>query len=357
MTVTKDNNADQSVGQEGDVTGFEETAAPCLFCGSESSKVLFTFNDPGGREYRLRGCQNCQARFIDPTPTQDELARTYDAAYYGKGTGKFSGPVEAILDRFRRGRAVRLAKLLPSRARVLDIGCGNGGFLRALHALGSFELHGVELPGPAAERTSRYPFIRLKTGTLDQSDFPAASLDAVTLFHVFEHLNNPRDVLDMALNFLRPGGFLMLSFPNIVSLQARMFRASWFHLDPPRHLCFLPPAVFRKQAEARGLRILGERYFSPEQNPFGFQQSLLNLFQTRRDALFEDMKGNRVYESARGRWGLIIQRVFVVLTGAVFIAVDALESVLRTGATVEFVAQKQGEAESTSSGKRATDLE
>ena len=110
MTVTKDNNADQSVGQEGDVTGFEETAAPCLFCGSESSKVLFTFNDPGGREYRLRGCQNCQARFIDPTPTQDELARTYDAAYYGKGTGKFSGPVEAILDRFRRGRAVRLAK-------------------------------------------------------------------------------------------------------------------------------------------------------------------------------------------------------------------------------------------------------
>jgi len=357
MTVTKDNNADQSVRQEGDVIGFEETAAPCLFCGSDSSKVLFTFNDPGGREYRLRGCQNCQARFIDPTPTQDELARTYDAAYYGKGTGKFSGPVEAILDRFRRGRAVRLAKLLPSRARVLDIGCGNGGFLRALHALGSFELHGVELPGPAAERTSRYPFIRLKTGTLDQSDFPAASLDAVTLFHVFEHLNNPRDVLDMALNFLRPGGFLMLSFPNIVSLQARMFRASWFHLDPPRHLCFLPPAVFRKQAEARGLRILGERYFSPEQNPFGFQQSLLNLFQTRRDALFEDMKGNRVYESARGRWGLIIQRVFVVLTGAVFIAVDALESVLRTGATVEFVAQKQGEAESTSSGKKATDLE
>jgi len=223
--------------------------------------------------------------------------------------------------------------------------------------LGSFDLHGVELPGPAADRTSRYPFIQLKTGALKHTDFPAASLDAVTLFHVFEHLGNPREILDMAVHFVRPGGVLMLSFPNINSLQARTFRANWFHLDPPRHLCFLPPAAFRNQAESRGLRILSERYFSPEQNPFGFQQSLLNLFQARRDALFEDMKGNRVYTSAKGRLGLIIQRVFVVLTGPFFIAMDALESVLMTGATVEFVAIKTGNAEPTPSGKRAADLE
>ncbi|HPA06597.1 MAG TPA: class I SAM-dependent methyltransferase [Candidatus Hydrogenedentes bacterium] len=355
MTVTEDNNADQSASQDGYATVFKEATAPCLFCGSESSKALFTFKDPGGRAYRLRRCLDCQARFIDPTPTRDELARAYDAAYYGKGAGKFSGPVEAILDRFRRGRAVRLAKLLPNRARVLDVGCGNGGFLRALHALGSFELHGVELPGPAADRTSRHPFIRLKTGTLEASDFPAASLDAVTLFHVLEHLDNPRAVLDMAVHFLRPGGFLMISFPNIDSLQARLFRANWFHLDPPRHLCFLPPAAFRKQAEARGLRILGERYFSPEQNPYGFQQSVLNLFQQRRDALFEGIKGNMVYDSAWGRLGLTVQKALVVLTGPFFIAMDAIESGLKTGATVEFVAQKGGDAEGTSNAEGATD--
>ena len=108
MTVTEDNNADQSASQDGYATVFKEATAPCLFCGSESSKALFTFKDPGGRAYRLRRCLDCQARFIDPTPSPDDLARAYDAAYYGQGAGKFSGPVEAILDRFRRDRAVRL---------------------------------------------------------------------------------------------------------------------------------------------------------------------------------------------------------------------------------------------------------
>ena len=76
----------------------------------------------------------------------------------------------------------------------------------------------------------------MKIGTLQQSDYSQDYFDAITLFHVFEHLDKPKETLEIICKILKEDGLLVMSFPNIASWQAKMFDAMSYQND-------LPPAV------------------------------------------------------------------------------------------------------------------
>ena len=80
---------------------------------------------------------------------------------------------------------------------------------------------------------------------LEKNDFAPQSFDAVTLIHVFEHLPDPRQTLEIISEILKKDGILMMSFPNIDSFQSRIFKGKWLHIDPPRHLFFFSPKDFK----------------------------------------------------------------------------------------------------------------
>jgi hypothetical protein len=128
--------------------------------------------------------------------------------------------------------------------------------------------------------------------------------------------------------------------PNIASVQARLFGRYWLHLDPPRHLHFAAPREFRNRATDCGLTVREERYWSLEQNPFGFIQSALNTFLPARDLLYERLKGNDAYAPEYGPGSLFLQKAFAGLVLGPAIALDALESGLSHGATVEYTLRK-----------------
>lgn len=315
-------------------------ADACGFCAQDQSRLLYPCTDIFGDTFEVRACGSCGAVFLAPRPTAGQLARAYDESYYGEGEEKFEGPVERVLNLFRAQRAARLAARLGYRGRVLDIGCGNGNFLAALGRMGEFELHGIELEGGSAERARRVPGIHLSTAALGPDQFEPGSLDAITLFHVFEHLTAPRETLELIARALRPGGWLVMSFPNIASFQARVFGADWLHLDPPRHLFFFGPRRFRALMHDYGLDVVSEAHFSPEYNPFGFQQSLLNRWLGKRDVLYEHLKGNTQYTAGYLRGSLLAQKLFFVVTFPLFVIVDAVEALFRQGGTVEFVLRR-----------------
>lgn len=315
----------------------------CGYCGSRDSKNLYPTSDIFGNKYEIHKCHNCAAYFLAPRPDENRLNQAYDSSYYGTQEEKFSSSrVEQVLDYFRKQRAKNLGKYLKEDDHVLDVGCGNGRFLSYLLKYGKFHLHGTELDGNSAKRASRIPELQLKTGILEKGDFEKESLSAITMFHVFEHLQNPIQMLDIIDEILKKDGILIMSFPNIASLQSELFKGKWLHLDPPRHLFFFPPRDFKKMMKKRGYEILKETHLSTEQNPFGFSQSILNLFYKKREILFESMKGNSEYIKEFSKTNLLLQKGFFAASFPFFVLTDFFESFFKRGASVCFVLRKNG---------------
>jgi SAM-dependent methyltransferase len=245
-----------------------------------------------------------------------------------------------VLDYFRSARARRVSRYIAPPSKILDIGCGNGRFLGYLIKQG-FEGYGIELPGKAIQRAGQIAGVHLKAGGLSGGDFSENFFDGICMWHVFEHLPEPKKTLQIIQKILKPGGYLLMSLPNIDSLQSRLFRGEWLHLDPPKHLFFLGTSDLISAMKEFGFELIKQRYFSLEQNPFGIQQSILNCLLSRREVLFEALKGNDTYIKEHSRRSIRLQKLFYVSSFGVFALLAGLEAVLKKGGTMELVFRKE----------------
>jgi 2-polyprenyl-3-methyl-5-hydroxy-6-metoxy-1,4-benzoquinol methylase len=313
-----------------------DSASPCCFCGESHSHRLYPTSSIAKDDFYVCRCLDCRAVFLSPRPTQEQLARAYDDCYYGRGEMKFTALIEKVLDYFRSSRARTVTKHVGSPAKILDIGCGNGKFIGHLIKRG-FAAYGIELPGKAADRAAQIPQLNLKIGRLEDGDFDEDFFDGICMWHVFEHLAAPKETLQIVRKILKPGGCLIMSLPNIDSLQSRLFKGRWLHLDPPKHLFFLEPKDLIAQMKQLGFSLIKLRYFSLEQNPFGMQQSILNCLLSKREVLYEALKGNTTYTAEYSRSSIMLQKLFYVGSFPVFAVLAALEAIVRMGGTVELV--------------------
>jgi SAM-dependent methyltransferase len=313
----------------------------CRFCSCSDTSKQFPAVDIFKDEWYIFRCNNCNAFFLAPFPQPQQLKKAYDASYYGTGHEKFIFSVEQFIDFFRRRKSKKIASLIPENAKVLDIGCGNGKFLKHLSALGNYELYGTELEGGSAERASLIKEVKLKTGYLKEDDFPEEYFHAVTLFHVFEHLEEPKRTLEIIQKILKKNGVLILSFPNISGWQAKIFKGKWYHLDPPRHLIFFAPDDLAKIINDMGFMLVRKNYFSFEQNPYGWVQSILNSVGSRREYLYEKLKGNKKYAPEKGFFTYLMHLMFFIFSFPLFIVFDIVESLCCASATVRMEFRKK----------------
>jgi 2-polyprenyl-3-methyl-5-hydroxy-6-metoxy-1,4-benzoquinol methylase len=315
------------------------TGAACVYCYSENSQPLYDTVSTAGDRFTLKKCLCCSCCFLSPNPTKQQLDAAYDDSYYGQSESKFSGWIEKVLDHFRSQRARTVMRYVKAPAKVLDIGCGNGRFLQGLIEK-KYNGFGIELPSKSAERASRIAGLNLKIGQLCEDDFEEHFFDAVTMWHVIEHLSQPRKTLQIIRKILKQGGYLMVSLPNIESFQSRLFRGKWLHLDPPRHLLFFGALDLAKILQTFGFEIVTIKYFSLEQNPFGMQQSILNCMLRKREVLFEALKGNRSYAGEYSGASILLQKMFYITTFPLFALFSLIEANLKKGGTMEVVFRK-----------------
>jgi SAM-dependent methyltransferase len=196
-------------------------------------------------------CRTCGTVFLVDPPA--DLARYYADDYYHSGpdaepAGK-SDPsrIQAASD------PVDLLRTHTGPGRLIEIGAGTGAFASTAQAAG-FQVSAIEM----SERCCRYLSEREGIDTIC-SDRPLEALaplppaPVVALWHVLEHLPNPAEVLARAAEKVEPGGVLAIAVPNPRSLQFRVLRTRWVHLDAPRHLCLMPAAALIGRGRDLGL--------------------------------------------------------------------------------------------------------
>lgn len=316
------------------------------WCGSLEATRVAVLATPEGDRFPLVRCHQCKVYALHPPPNNQQLLHYYSAEYYGGSRRKFVGPIARIVEWFQDSRCRFVARYLHAfgppatgdvhNRRVLDVGCGNGGFLTGMKKLG-FTAEGTEWTTESAARLPREQNIPVHVGDLVDLDLPAESFDVITLWHVFEHLRAPDAALEKIHRLLKPGGLLFLSMPNHESWQAWRFGTNWFHLDPPRHLHGFGVKSLLVLLTIKNFHWLRVSTFSLEQNPYGFLQSILNAFGYPRDRAYAVLKGTSKSPLSTRLKDLAL----VALLTPFALVYSTVESLAGNGATMTVVARKR----------------
>ncbi len=142
--------------------------------------------------------------------------------------------------------------------RLLEIGCGKGGFLRLAEA--HFDVEGVDVSEYAIESIREYFGSRVSVRDIVQSDLPSERYDVIAVFNILEHLRQPGPVIDRLARALKPGGLLVGSVPNNYSLVGGVVTRIGNFFDRT-HVATYPPQTWRNLFQAGGfgqIRFLGE---------------------------------------------------------------------------------------------------
>jgi SAM-dependent methyltransferase len=310
---------------------------PCPVCDAVQARRRFAVE---GVSAPVVVCVDCGLGRFHPLMGADVVASFYPDEYYGEPGVKFQPIIERLVRWVGQRHITFLSRGLHARARVLDVGCGRGVVLGALADRG-LEVHGVEISAEAARGADPRAQIRIAERLVD-AGYPDAFFDEVLIWHVLEHLSDPRGTLDEVHRVLRPGGRLIVAVPNFASAQARWAGPAWFHLDLPRHLYQFPLPALCRLLDRTGFQVSSDHHFSLRQNPFGWVQSFLN----RRRSLPRNGLYTLLHERARGETqpfdGPTRKRLWVwfLLAAPFALAASVAETVLRTGATVHVVARR-----------------
>lgn len=310
------------------------------WCGATTAQVVGHFDASVVPRERMPAdgdlvrCEGCGVLALEPQPSDADLAAAYASDYYGASRKKFSGPIARAISLFQGGRARLVCRRVPPGSRVLDVGCGNGGFLMGLKRRG-YIVEGTEWSEESAQRVPASAGIPVHVGDLLKVDLPPQSYDAITMWHVLEHVRRPDETVAKIRSLLKPNGWFFLAVPNAGSTQAERYGVHWFHHDPPRHLFGFTLDSLTSLLGRTGFRTVSNTTFSFEQNPFGEIQSALNARgSARRDRLYDRLKG----VEPRGAEALAdLARLGTLLLPA--LARSTFESIRRNGASLQLEAQ------------------
>jgi len=188
----------------------------CPICGDKDSQNLFpniAYKDKG--LFNMIRCKRCGVLFADPFPPDDFLNSVYQDLVHDSSYQKRYG--EKGIEWNIKNRFIphlRLIEEYIKPASLLDLGCGEGVFLKLARERG-WVPYGIEMSEPMVKKAREvYGLENVKTGNLDFLDYQDGSFDVVTFIHSLEHLTRPLKALKEAFRVIRKGGFVYIAVPN-----------------------------------------------------------------------------------------------------------------------------------------------
>jgi SAM-dependent methyltransferase len=311
----------------------------CNFCQHQVFKTLsagirdWEYGVDG--EYDYCECRQCHGVQLHPFPELPDLKLAYDIDYHGYATGEKRGALFSILYAAREAMFRRkMSRLVDSDTRVLDVGCGQGDFLRDLRTMGVKHLVGIDF-NPQVIAHLEEDGIPGFAGTFADYESPADCFGIISMNNYLEHTLNPPAELARAFELLEPGGHLVGEVPGFDSFERRLFGRYWGGNHVPRHTYQFAAAILYDQLAAAGFENIR---ISHQLNTSHWALSVQNFLQRK----VADLRHNPNIKHGRSAY-------YVPLL-LLFIPVNVFCVLLRKSGCVQFQGTKPNPARDQSHG-------
>jgi 2-polyprenyl-3-methyl-5-hydroxy-6-metoxy-1,4-benzoquinol methylase len=211
----------------------------CPICNNTEQEVFLSVKDHmiTQEQFSIVRCKGCGFHFTNPIPDPNKIGDYYKSEEYVSHSSSKKGIINFLYGVVRKRTLNQKVVWLNQSANgktLLDVGCGTGHFLRTAKA------HGYGVTGIDPDEDARR-FAKEENGIepLPQQELyglPENSFDAITMWHVLEHVYELNADLAKMATLLKPDGVFMIAVPNMASYDAQHYQKYWAAYDVPRHL-------------------------------------------------------------------------------------------------------------------------
>jgi SAM-dependent methyltransferase len=203
-----------------------EKVETCPLCEADQYSNFMICKDHmvSGESFALTQCKNCGFIFTNPRPSSENASKYYESPEYISHNDKPRSLFQlsySVLRTYSNNRKNRIIRSYVENGRLLDIGCGTGSFLKAMKSNG-WEIQGVESNNTAKSLAVKQLGIDIFDSLLDIP--PKKTYNAITLWHVLEHLYDINESLDHIKKLKAKKGRIFIALPNYESPDSQYYK-------------------------------------------------------------------------------------------------------------------------------------
>jgi 2-polyprenyl-3-methyl-5-hydroxy-6-metoxy-1,4-benzoquinol methylase len=233
----------------------------CPLCGSGDIVNKFPVKDytVSGELFPVVRCKNCTGMFTQDVPEQEAIAPYYASHNYISHSNTQKGFINSMYHKVRSITLTAKRKMIIAltgveNGNILDVGCGTGAFLNEMKNAG-WEITGLE-PDEGARKNAAELFGIHPQPSGDLFNLPVKSFNAITMWHVLEHVHQLHEYVAQLKNLLADNGRLLIAVPNHTSHDAGHYLEHWAAYDTPRHLYHFSPESMKQLMQQHGLEVI-----------------------------------------------------------------------------------------------------
>jgi 2-polyprenyl-3-methyl-5-hydroxy-6-metoxy-1,4-benzoquinol methylase len=232
----------------------------CPVCDSANIAPALTVQDytVSQQKFAVWHCSNCALRFTQQVPPEHAIGPYYKSDTYISHSDTKKGFINSLYHLVRKRTLQAKQNLITTetgiqQGTVLDIGCGTGAFLHTMQTAG-WQIMGLE-PDDIARAKAKELYNLQPQSPENLFNLPAQYFNAITMWHVLEHVHELHAYIKQLAQIVKPGGKIFVAVPNYTSKDAATYGQYWAAYDVPRHLYHFSPSAMRQLLAKHGLRI------------------------------------------------------------------------------------------------------
>jgi len=181
-----------------------------------SKKVFSARRTPDKIHYQMVKCNNDGQVRSNPI-----LKPSLLYSLYRKSSFTYKDEVQNLTTTYYRVLEPILKKV-SKKARILEVGCGNGFLLKELYTRGFKQVFGIDPSINAKKEAHTNIRNRIKLGVLTSALYKKESFDIICFFQTLDHIPNPNVFLKLCKSYLKPGGYIIAFNHDVQSISAKL---------------------------------------------------------------------------------------------------------------------------------------